>query len=417
MHTEGTVIILASIAVVLVAAKLGAEVFERLGQPAVLGELLAGMAGGWIIRVASADVTRSIFDAGSTAGSALDLLATIGIVLLIFDAGLESTIADMRRVGSTSMLVAIVGVVVPLVLGMVVASLFVTTGAGGTGAQGAVDPFVVQLFIGATLAATSVGITARVFKELNVASRPEARIVMGAAVIDDILGLVLLAVVAGLVSHPGVGTLVTTAMEVSLTALAVLLCALLVGRFVVPGLVRRASVFRTEGMSMFVALSLCFAFAALTGAFGLSPIVGAFAAGLVLEDAHFSSYRGEKDIRKSVAPVMRVFAPVFFVWTGAQVDLRLFADPHVLVVGAALSAAAISGKQACSLVVPRGLQRGIVGLAMIPRGEVGLMFASVGRTLGVLSDSLFAAIVLVVLVTTIITPPFLSRALRTQRAT
>ncbi len=415
MHVDSVVVILAALAVVLIAAKLGAELLERIGQPAVLGELVAGIVAGGVVRAFGADTANLIFNPAGEIGGGLAMLATLGVILLLFDAGLESSLADMRRVGVAATLVAVIGVVVPVALGIVVSSAL-DVGSAPSPLGAPIDPFVTHLFIGATLAATSVGITARVFRDLHGSGRPEARIVLGAAVIDDILGLVLLAVIAGFVSHPGSGSIVSGAMEVFLTALAVLIGALLIGRFVVPSVVRRGAMFRAEGMPVFVALGVCFSFAALTGAFGLSPIVGAFAAGLVLEDAHFAAYRGERNVRTSIAPIMRVFAPVFFVWTGALVDVRLLADPGVLALGGALTAVAIVGKQACALVVPRGMKRAVVGLAMIPRGEVGLMFASVGKSLGVFGDAVFAAIVLVVMATTFATPPLLAAAIRRRGA-
>jgi Kef-type K+ transport system membrane component KefB len=388
------------LAVILVAAKLGGEVATRLGQPAVLGELVAGVVLG-NLHLAGVTALDTI-----TADPAVSVLAGLGVLLLLFQVGLESTVRDMLQVGLSSLLVAVIGVAVPFALGW----------GGGRLLLPDASPYV-HAFLGASLTATSVGITARVLQDLGRSRGAEARVILGAAVIDDVLGLVILAVVSGAVTAAGEGKTVSAGAVIAIVAKATvfLVGALALGVMVSPRLFKLASRLQTRGVLLSLGLASCFTLSWLSGTIGLAPIVGAFAAGLVLEDLHYRDFvdRGEHGLEELVRPIAAFLVPIFFVVMGMRTDLRAFADPAVLGLAAALTLVAIVGKQACGLaVLGAGIDRVTVGVGMIPRGEVGLIFANMGLSLRlggkpVLGPDTYSAIVIVVVVTTLVTPPAL----------
>ncbi len=389
--------VLAAVAVVLLVAKLGGEIAERFRQPAVLGELVMGIVLGNLALVGAPWFESLKHIEG------LQLLAEVGVVLLLFEVGLESHLDQLLAVGWSAALVAQIGVVAPLALGYGVSMWFMPAAA-----------WYVHLFAGATLTATSVGITARVLKDLRKMDRRESRVILGAAVVDDVLGLVILAVVSGVVTsitQGGSATLDWGAVGwIVAKAAGFLAGAILVGRRIHVNALKLAQSFRVQGVTLALAVSFCFALAALAGMLGLAPIVGAFAAGLVLEDDDYAEFvvRGTEPIHDLVRPLTAVFVPVFFVMMGVQVDLRMFGSVEVLGLAAALTLAAIVGKQACGLgVVDKGVSRIAVGVGMIPRGEVGLIFVGVGSSLAVFDKALVSAMIVMVLLTTLMTPPLL----------
>ena len=425
-HENPVTPVLLAIVMILFLAKVGGDLFERMKLPAVLGELVVGILLGNFFVLTGTHALDKFFlqpklpievtEEHATAeevfykpAAIVKILAEIGVVLLLFEVGLESTIRDMLSVGTSSLLVALVGVIAPMFLGW------------GAGAMLLPDsPSEVHAFIGATLCATSVGITARVLKDLGRSKQRESQIILGAAVIDDVLGLVILAVVSGVIEK-GEFSLATMAIVI-FNALAFLLAAILLGSFfLAKPLFKAATFLRGHGLLVSVALVICFGFAYLSTLVGLAPIVGAFAAGLILERAHYREL-GEKenhhDLEDALAPISALLVPIFFVQMGTQVDLRQFADSSVWGLAAMLTLMAILGKQVCSLGVrEKGLNRLAVGLGMIPRGEVGLIFAGVGRGLTlkdgtpVIGDNVFGAIVFMVMLTTMVTPPLLKWSL------
>jgi Kef-type K+ transport system membrane component KefB len=388
------------LACVLVAAKLGGELAVRAGQPAVLGELVAGIVLGNVAFLGVDFLTAMKQD------PVLDVLGGIGALILLFEVGVHSSVGQMLRVGASAFLVATVGVIVPFALGFGVSRWLLP----------AASPYA-DAFLGATLCATSVGITARVFKDAGLLNTVEARIVLGAAVIDDVLGLLVLAVVTATASAADLGQHLS-AWEVGLgagKATGFLVGGTILGVLLSPRLFRFAFLLRARGALLAAALCLCFVLAWLSAAVGLSPIVGAFAAGLVLEDAHFRDFkaRGEAGLTDLLDPVSQFLVPVFFVLMGARTDLRALAHADILGLTFALTAAAIAGKQVCGLaVVDKGVDRVFVGLAMIPRGEVGLVVAGIGQGIRVHGEPMidagtFSAVVIMVVVTTVATPPLL----------
>lgn len=407
-------VVLAGVAVMLIIAKLSGELFERFRQPAVLGELIGGIFIGNLVllgfTLAEPLKTNVIIGA----------LAELGVIILLFEVGLESNLEEMLEVGWSSLLVAIAGVIAPFFLGWGVAAYFLP----GEATLG-------HIFIGATLCATSVGITARVLKDIGALQSREARIILGAAVIDDVLGLLVLAVVAGAIKAETAGE-VLSLWQVSIIALkafAFLIGAILCGRYLVPRLFQQAGRLETRGVLLALAIAFCFLLAWLAALVGLAPIVGAFAAGLVLDKAHFESFRdrGDHHLEELLQPISALLAPIFFVLMGMKVDLRYFARWELLGFAAALTLVAIIGKQVCSLaVLERQVNRLAVGIGMVPRGEVGLIFAGIGASLmlpnsagesdPVIDAATFGAVVLMVIITTLLTPPFLKWALqRTQK--
>jgi Kef-type K+ transport system membrane component KefB len=386
-HLDPTVLV--GVAVMLVVAKIGGELFERLKQPAVLGELFAGILIGNLVLFgfAGAETLKT--------NVTIAALAELGVIILLFEVGLESDLKEMREVGWSSLLVAVVGVVVPFLLGWAVSAYFIPE-----------ESQLAHIFIGATLCATSVGITARVFKDLGKLGTREARIILGAAVIDDVLGLLILAIVAGAIRATAAGG-VLSMIDVGLIALKSLLFlvgAIVIGHLLVPRLLT-------------FAISFCLFLAWAAAKVELAPIVGAFAAGLILDEVHYKPAGGrkERDLHDLLQPVSTVLVPIFFVLMGLKVDLRLFTRFDILGFAVALTIAAIIGKQVCGLaVLERGINRVAVGLGMIPRGEVGLIFAGIGATLmlpsvtgvslPVINNATFGAVVIMVIITTLVTP-------------
>ncbi len=407
---ESVVHVLAELVVVLLAAKVGGELMERLGQPAVLGELLAGIG---LSALAMEQVAGAVWLRES---ALVSTFAEMGAVLLLFEVGLETHFNELAEVGVSALIVALIGVAAPSLLGYAVSSLWLPR-----------DPWYVHLFIGATLAATSVGITARVLKDLGCLDRKESRIILGAAVVDDVLGLIVLAVVSGLVTsiartgHADFS--VGPVLLIIVKSIAFLAAAIWLGRRLHLNLARWGARFRVPGVALVVALSHCFSLAALAGWVGLAPIVGAFAAGLVLEESDYDLFqqRGELPIASLIRPVAMLFVPVFFVMMGIRVDLRAVASVEMLGLAALLTVAAIAGKQACALGVrDRTLRRSAIGIGMIPRGEVGLIFVGLGASLTVGGKSILnpvttSALIVMVILTTVVTPPLLKWSLGAAR--
>jgi Kef-type K+ transport system membrane component KefB len=316
----------------------------------------------------------------------------------------------MLAVGWSSLLVACLGVVAPFFLGWGVAAWLLPE-----------EHYLAHVFIGATLCATSVGITARVLADLGKVATREARIVLGAAVIDDVLGLVILAVVAGVIAAANVGGTLAwlDVVLIVVKAIAFLGGALLAGGWAAPRLFRLASRLTIRGMLLTVALVVCFFLSWVADLIGLAPIVGAFAAGLILDEVHYRDFRdrGEHKLEELLRPIATFLVPVFFVLMGVRVDLASFARVEVLGFAALLTLAAIAGKMICAAgVLERGLDRLSVAVGMVPRGEVGLIFAGFGAQLllggeRVIVPAVYAAIVIMVIVTTLITPPALKLTL------
>jgi len=394
------------IVAILMAAKLGGELFERMGQPAVLGELVFGMVLGNLA------LFGLHFMDPLKADESLALAAEIGVILLLFEVGLESNIGELMAVGTSAMIVAVLGVVAPVVLGYGVSMYFLPA-----------EAWYVHLFVGATLAATSVGITARVLKDLNKTETKEARIILGAAVVDDVLGLIILAVVSGLVKSIDAGgggeVELGPVMWIIGKSVVFLALAVVVGRILAGKVLHFGAQFKVAGMPVVLSIAYCFLMAGLAEVAGLAAIVGAFAAGLVLDHAHYQGYHElrARKIEELLAPISAIYVPVFFVLMGLKVDLKAFGSFSVLQFAGALSLAAILGKQICSLgILEKGLNRLAVGVGMIPRGEVGLIFAGIGAGLSVagkpvFGSETFSAMVVMVMVTTLATPPLLKMLL------
>ncbi len=382
--------LLFTLVLILLVAKLAGELAERLGQTAVLGELLAGVVLG---------------------GSALDLvpesevlhfLSEIGVILLLFEIGLHSDLDELIQAGAQATAVAVVGVVVPFLLGYALARAWDL-------------PALTAIFVGATLTATSVGITARVLADLGRLEDVSARIVLGAAVIDDILGLIVLALVSGLAKTGrfSVGVLFWT-LAISVAFLG---AALVLGVRLAPWLFRWVTRMRVRGVLIVYAVAFCLLLAAISQQLGLATIIGAFAAGLVLakidERAH---------IQELLHPAADLFVPVFFVLIGTKVQLGVFNPTQpgagrLLLLTGLLVLAAVVGKLVSGLAIyQRGIRRLPVGVGMVPRGEVGLIFAGLGLSSGLGGPELYAALVAVVMLTTFVAPVWLRALYRDKPA-
>lgn len=413
-HTDDVAPVVLALGIILAAAKLGGHFAVRLGQPAVLGELLAGVLLGNI------DIAGLLWFDSLQDQPAIGILAQLGVIVLLFEVGLESTVREMFQVGLPSLLVAVLGIVAPFLLGWGAGAILLPE-----------HSTYAHIFLGAVLTATSVGITARVLSDLGQSRSPEARVILGAAVIDDVLGLVILAVVSGLIAAADQGQALSV-IEIVLVlgkSVVFLFGALALGVYLSPHLFGLASKLSGRGVLLATALIFCFTLSYLASAIGLAPIVGAYAAGLILEKVHFRNFaaRGEQELEHLIHPISTFLVPVFFVLMGMQVDLRAFTNLSILGLAAVLTLSAILGKQACSLgALRRGLDKLTIGIGMIPRGEVGLIFASIGMGLTlhgerIIDQNIFSAVVIMVIITTMATPPALkwslSRSARRRRPT
>lgn len=407
-HEEDATVFLLAFAIILVAAKIGAEVFERCNQPPVLGELLCGIFLGnlGLAGMHSFDILKD--------APFLAVAAEVGVILLLFEVGLESDLEELLAVGRSAVVVALLGIAAPIALGTCASWFFMPQDA----------EWYVHLFVGAALCATSVGITARVLQDLGKTKSREAKVILGAAVVDDILGLVVLSFVLGLAHAADAGTATGVALVpivlILVKAFGFLAGSLLMSRTVIVPLIEIIQRFRSKTIPVVMSVAYCFAMSALADLIGLADIVGAFVAGLVIDRAitlHFGKDAPRRRIDSAVRPIGAVFIPVFFVYMGLQVDLHSFVFAEVLVFAAVLALVAIASKQVCSLgVLEPGLNRWAIGVGMIPRGEVGLIFAGVGSTVmvadaPVFTPETFSAVVAMVMLTTLATPPLLKLAL------
>jgi Kef-type K+ transport system membrane component KefB len=388
------------LALVLVAAKVGGEIATRLRQPPVLGELLAGLLLGAL-------PWAEFRDLGSD--RTVDMLSQLGVLILLFEVGLESTVRDVLHVGKAAVAVATLGTIGSFVTGFGAAFL-VAPGRG----------IALHAFLGAALTATSVGITARVFKDLGRAGSREARTILGAAVLDDVIGLVVLALVSAWITNGHAGW--PSLLWILGKTLGFLAVAIVLGVRVTPRLFGVAARLRTGGALLAVGLAFCFLLAWAAGAMGLAPLIGAFAAGLVLEDLHSAEFvaRGERSLSQLIEPISGFLVPIFFVLMGVRADIRMFAHADTLLLLAVLVVAAIVGKLACTLGAGDGVNRLAVGFGMAPRGEVTLIYASLGVTLvangsPLIDSKSYSALVGVVLLTTILTPTLLKWTLARRR--
>lgn len=401
--------VLLGLAVILVGAKLGGEICERLRQPAVLGELLVGVALG-NAQILGFDGLQFL-----QGQEALAVLAELGIILLLFEVGSETTVSHMLRVGPSALLVAAIGVAAPSILGFLTARLFFPE-----------ESVYAHVFVGAILCATSVGITARVLRDLGRAQTAESKIVLGAAVIDDVLGLIVLAAVSGLIVAANAGRTMGAGAVLGITGKALLFLVLstAAGLWLSPRVFRWGYRLRSRGVLLATSLSLCFVMAYLSYLAGLAPIVGAFTAGLILRNGPFERLAEREGVsfEQLLHPITGLLLPVFFVLMGLRVNLDAFAQPQILAFAGVLCVAAVAGKLVCGIgVLGRGVDRLAVGLGMIPRGEVGLIFAGVGTSLllsgqPVVTRAIFSGAVIMVMVTTLVTPPLLSWRMGRKRS-
>lgn len=381
---------LSNLLVILFSAKVFGELAERWGQPPVLGELLGGLLLGF--------GSLGFFHPGDPA---LALMAELGVILLLFETGLNSDLAHLLKAGPASLAVASVGVAAPFALGC---ALMAALGRGGM--QG--------VFVGAALTATSVGITARVLTDMGMLDAPESQVILGAAVIDDVLGIVILSAVQGVAAS---GTLSWPSVaRTTLLAAGFLALALWLGPRVSRTLIGVVERMRGRGVLIVSAVLFAFAMALLAHAMGTALIVGAFTAGALLARTD-----KREDIKGTLKPVADIFVPIFFVMVGTKVRLGAY-DPFVpgnlgmIALAAGLVVLAVLGKVVSGWAARgRGLNRLAIGAGMIPRGEVGLIFAQIGLASGVIDQALYAAVVGMVVATTLLAPPAIKKAFARAR--
>ncbi len=409
--------VLLSLVIIYFSSKLGGEICARINLPPVLGELVGGVVIGisalslLVFPESGASASNSLIitilekTAGLTPEAAsgvfatqseiISVLAELGVIILLFEIGLESDLQELIKVGPQAAIVAVVGVVAPFAAGTAgLVYLFHT-------------PLIPAIFAGAALTATSIGITAKVLAEIGQISSPEGQIIIGAAVLDDILGIIVLAVVASLAKTGEIQ--VTNIIYLIISAGTFLIGSILIGRFLAPYFVHLVNKMKTRGQVLIIGLIFAFILSYIATAIHLEAILGAFAAGLILAETE-----KRKELEKQVIPVADILVPVFFVCVGARTDLSVL-NPAIpsnregLIIAAFLIVVAIIGKMVTGLAVfgQPDLNKLAIGVGMIPRGEVGLVFAGVGAASGALNQSTEAAIIMMVITTTFVAPPFL----------
>ena len=421
IETESGSLILAgvllSLVIIYFASKLGGEICSRIDLPPVLGELVGGvLVGVSAFRLLvfpeggySADESLIIGFLQQTAGltpeassyvfasesEVISVLSELGVIILLFEIGLESDLKELIRVGPQAAIVAVVGVIAPFV-------------SGTAGLVYLFDvPVIPAIFAGAALTATSIGITAKVLAELGQLSSEEGQIIIGAAVLDDILGIVVLAVVASLVKTGEIQ--ITNIIYLILSAGAFLIGSIVIGRLISPLIVGLVNEMKTRGQVLLTGLVFAFTLAYIANIIQLEAILGAFAAGLILAETD-----KRKELEEQVVPVADILVPVFFVCVGARTDVSVLnplepSNREGLAIAAFLIVVAIIGKviTGFTLFGNAEINKLAIGVGMIPRGEVGLVFAGVGAASGALSEATEAAIIVMVIVTTFVAPPFL----------
>ena len=388
MHLDDLLVL---IAIVLVAARVGSEVAYRLKQPPVLGELIAGV----IIGPSLLGLVEP--------NEALMLIAELGAVLLLFEIGLEHDVVDLFKVGRSAVLLTVAAVSLPLI--------------GGTSAALAFGvELVPALFLGGMLTATSIGITARVLADLGKMNTREARIIIGAAVMDDVIALMLMAVILGLVSGDG-----TSAWAVARhigVAVVFLVGSIIVGNLAAKRLLRWLHRLNSRGVLNITAFVFCILMATGAHLVGLSPIIGAFAAGLVLARTDHVMH-----VREKIEASADLLIPIFFVMIGVSVEIQALnpfsgGDVSMLLLGAILIAVALISKAMAGFaVVGEKVKRTVLGIGMMPRGEVLMTFAAVGLAAEVLDSTLYGCMVLLVLISSLVAPPLLKMAMTDVQAT
>jgi Kef-type K+ transport system membrane component KefB len=389
MHETATILL--SVFVIFVAAQVGAEIAQRVKLPGVVGEIVAGcLIGPSVLGWLKVEQIAH--------GTPLDMLSEVGVVLLLFAVGLETRLDDLKKVGRSAFLVGVLGVVVPFLLG--------TLWAHAEGFD-----WTKSLFVAAAFVATSAGITARVLQELGALQRIESRVILGAAVIDDILAMLLLGVVTSLQADGGVD--VVSIALVLLQAIGFVAIIGWVGTRVARGQGHWIERPINPLSPLTIALALCLGLAFLSTEFGLAAIIGAFLAGMIASET-----RKREELEHQTQPLLAFLTPFFFVITGAKIDIGVFASGAALWMLAVVTVIAVISKLAGGFLGALSLgRRGatIVGVGMVPRGEVGVVIASLGLAAGVFSNEIYAVIVAMSLLTSVITPPVLAALLRRDR--
>lgn len=441
-HSDPIASVILAVTTIFFFAIIGRYIARRFNQPGVLGELLMGVLVGnlcyfcgfqlvVILREGSSifNVMKELLSGTSLAQAVIsaipnpfyaqqvtqalsgpegteylkiayivDIFSRYGVIFLLFMVGLESSIEELKHTGRESIMVAVIGVIAPMFLGFGVAYFLMPNAS-----------YQSDLFIAATLSATSIGITARVLSEMNKLRTREARTILGAAMLDDILGLIILAIVSSVVTIGSVE--IMAVVRIVIYSLLFFMGTLWIGPFILHKAVHFFRFLEPWESKLFISFLFIMVLAWLASFIHLAAIIGAFAAGVILHEDYFKSsgayQKKDRSIQQLVAPLESILAPMFFIVIGIQVKLETFYNWNVIILASGLVLAAILGKLVSGLGANRKDDRLLIGIGMLPRGEVGLVFASIGRTLGVISDDLFSAIVLMVMITTFIAPPLL----------
>lgn len=426
-HNNDNSWLLLAIAIMLSLAAFS-SIIQKIGFPAVLGELFIGM---FIAILGHYQIWhwQDVVDSNIIAW-----LAEFGCILLLFEIGLESKVKDLLNVGKHGLITAIMGVVLPFVLGFALCKIILPS-----------ESTNVALFLGATLAATSTGISVRIFKDMGILKSPACQIVLTASIIDDTLGLVILSIVSGIALSGAISIMAVG--NILLSVIAFFVFAFVIAEKFTPKLINFfMKLSNSDAMVMLILISFGLFWAWLASSIGLAAIIGSFVAGLIIDEMFFAKYRKPKWFSELesyiepkhnqtynklvsikiaeeqahylislIKPLNYFLVPLFFIYAGMQVDLIAVANINTLIFGSILSIVAIIGKVFCGMFLPKNINKWIVGFGMVPRGEIGLIFALAGRELGVFNQDVFAGVLLMVVITSIITPIALQNIIRCMK--
>ena len=400
--------VLLTMTVIFVCARLGSTIFGKLGLPGLIGEIIVGIilanvGGGQFLK----DVLAIDIEGGSTVYSIIYILSELGVIFLLFSVGLETKVKDLLGAGKPALLCAILGVVLPFMAGVAL-----ILGIGGYDMNSA-------MFMGAAMVATSVGITARIIKDMRLMDVKESRIIIAAAVIDDVLGMIVLAIVQGVAVSEG-GLNIVDLLIIVIKAVAFVVFAILFAKYAVPRIYNifdeRNRKIKAKGKvpyaynKLVLAIVICLAMSCMAEMIGLAAIIGAFLAGMI-----FADYAWEWDLEHKVEAITSFLISFFFVNVGLQVQVDAFGDMSFIgLVLVVIALALVTKYVGCGLGAKLGdrtIDRSsfsIIGVGMMPRGEVGIIIASIGLAAGVMSSELYSVVVMMSVMTTIIAPPILS---------
>lgn len=384
---------------IILLAAICAMLINKLKQPAVLGQILIGSA------LAVLAHYKISFFPDLIHNETLGFLAELGSIMLLFEIGLESSIDEIKHAGKNAIIVAITGVVVPFTLGYYILAPLTSP-----------TPSVnLSLFMGSMLAVTSTGISVSVFKDMGILRQKAAQIVLAASILDDIAGLILLSIISGLIT---VGHIDLIQMMLTLLYITLFFSiSIIIGKWILPFIIKNllSKISLNTDMLILSLITICMFFSIVASSIGLATIIGAFIAGLIIDKQAFARYPNKHEhLANHITPIGKFLIPVFFIYAGMQVDIIAAMNIATIKLAAIISIFAVASKSVCGIFLPKQINKWLIGFGMVPRGEIGIIFALTGLKFKLIDNDLFTALLLMVVITSVITPIMLDYFNRTK---